>query len=95
MGSCNEGWLDTEVNTCKFKDKRIKKRFRSLLEDLWNGVGRPIPLACQDWPNTKAAYRFLSNARVAENEIMQGHFDTTQQRFKDTKELESPKFLAV
>ncbi len=86
MDSCNEGWLDTEVNTCKFKDKRIKKRFRSLLEDLWNGVGRPIPLACQDWSNTKAAYRFLSNARVAENEIMQGHFDTTQQRFKDTKE---------
>lgn len=85
MDSCNEAWLDAEVNGCTFKDKRIKKRYRSLIENLWNGVGRPIPLACQDWSNTKAAYRFLSNSRVAENEIMQGHFDTTQQRFQASK----------
>jgi hypothetical protein len=26
-------------------------------------------MACQDWANTKAAYRFLSNERVSEDSI--------------------------
>lgn len=78
-------WFDTELSTCKFKDERIKKRLRLLIANLWYGVGKPIPLACQDWANTKAAYRFLSNSRVAEDEIMQGHFSSTQQRVKNTK----------
>jgi hypothetical protein len=32
-----------------------------LLEHVCDAVGGSIPLACQDWANTKAAYRFLSN----------------------------------
>ena len=30
---------------------------------------------CQDWANTKAAYRFLSNDRVSEADILAGHFN--------------------
>ena len=37
-------------------------------------VGAPMPLACQDWANTKAAYRFSSNEAVSEAEILAGHF---------------------
>jgi len=29
----------------------------------------------QDWAGTKAAYRFFSNDRVSEEEILRGHFD--------------------
>src|ERR671911_767053 len=43
-------------------------------------VGAPIPLACQDWANTKAAYRFLSNEAVSEAEILAGHFHSTRSR---------------
>ena len=43
-------------------------------------VGESIPLACQDWANTKAAYRFFSNERVCEAEILAGHFESTRQR---------------
>lgn len=32
-----------------------------VLERLWKGMGQTIPLACQDWANTKAAYPFLDN----------------------------------
>lgn len=86
MINCNDRtWIDAELNDCKFKDGRIKKRCLSLLENFWHAVGKPIPLACQDWSNTKAAYRFLSNSRVSEDKIMQGHFSATQQRFKNTK----------
>ncbi len=45
-----------------------------------NGIGQTIPLACQDWANTKAAYRFFSNPRITEEEILSGHFACTQAR---------------
>jgi len=46
------------------------------------GLGERIPLVCQDWTNTKAAYRFLSNARVSEAAILAGHFQATRERFE-------------
>ena len=47
-------------------------------------VGETIPAACQDWANTKAAYRFLSNDRVSEAEILGGHFHATADRIGQT-----------
>jgi len=38
-------------------------------------------MACQDWAATKAAYRFFSNDRVSEAEILAGHFQATRDRF--------------
>ena len=43
-------------------------------------IGASLPLACQDWANTKAAYRFFSNGRVGEEEILSGHFRSTRDR---------------
>jgi len=43
-------------------------------------VGQPIPYACQDRANTKAAYRFLSNDRVTQANILSGHFESTCER---------------
>jgi hypothetical protein len=42
-------------------------------------------MACQDWANTKAAYRFLSNTRVNEGDILAGHFQATRDRFAATE----------
>jgi len=77
-------WVDRELTNSKFKDVRLGKRFRSLLEQLSSSPGGPIPLACQDWTHTKAAYRFLDNDRVSEAEILAGHFDSTRDRFSTT-----------
>jgi hypothetical protein len=62
------------TGVCEFDDVRLGRRFRSLLEQICEAVGESIPLACQDWANTKAAYRFLSNGRVNEEDILSGHF---------------------
>jgi len=43
-------------------------------------MGQSIPLVCQDWANTKAAYRFFSNERVSEADILAGHFQSTRER---------------
>jgi len=74
-------WTDREVDEGVFKDARLGKRFRELLIQLGGGMGESIPLACQDWANTKAAYRFFSNDRVQEGDILSGHFGATKERF--------------
>ena len=77
MGS----WIDQELAGCQFADERLGKRFSMLMGQLSTGLGRTIPLACGDWAATKAAYRFLDNARVSEREILAGHFGATRTRF--------------
>ena len=81
----DRAWFEREIEASKFRDVRLRKRFGMLLERLWKGMGRTIPLACQDWANTKAAYRFLDNDRVNEQDIMSGHFQATAQRFVVTE----------
>jgi Transposase DNA-binding len=78
-------WLDREVAGSNFQDGRLAARFRTLLDRLWRSVGQSIPLACQDWAQTKAAYRFLSNDRVSEHDILSGHFEATCARFQATE----------
>lgn len=73
-------WVDQEAADCEFKDERLGKRFRSLLAQLSSSPGDSIPLVCQDWANTKAAYRFFDNDRVSEAEILGGHFNATRDR---------------
>jgi hypothetical protein len=78
-------WLDAELHACNFADVRLGKRFRIVLERFSQGLGETIPLACQDWASTKAAYRFFSNRRVSEQEILAGHFQATRARFHVTE----------
>jgi len=77
-------WVDDELAGCKFADIRLEKRFKTLVDRLSEGIGETIPMACNDWANTKAAYRFLSNPRVTEDQILAGHFSSTRERFRET-----------
>jgi Transposase DNA-binding len=52
-----------------------------------SAMGQSIPLVCQDWANTKAAYRFFSNERVDEADILAGHFQSTRDRTAATDGL--------
>ena len=76
-----ETWVDRECAGCAFKDARLDRRLRMLLKRIGSAAGESIPLVCQDWANTKAAYRFLSNERVSEEDILAGHFQSTRDRF--------------
>src|SRR5580692_3062012 len=73
-------WINNEVMGCEFQDVRHGKRMRQLLEQFAGKVGATTPWACQDWANTKAAYRFFANERVTEADILAGHFASTQER---------------
>ena len=77
-------WFDDELAGSTFVDERLGKRLRQLVERLNGTMGASIPLACQDWANTKAAYRFFANDRVSEGDILAGHFQATRSRFAAT-----------
>jgi len=62
-------WSESEVDPKAFKDARLGRRCADLLRRLSDRVGGTIPLACQDWANTKAAYRFFANPKVEEDEM--------------------------
>ena len=79
-----DDWVDRETVGRAFKDERLGRRFKTLLSDTGGALGASLPLACQDWANTKAAYRFLSNERVDESDILSGHFAATAKRFAAT-----------
>ncbi len=87
MAKSTGDWIDNEREGCKFNDARLEKRFEKLLRQLSDGIGESIPLSCQDWANTKAAYRFFSNDRVSEADILAGHFQATADRFSATSGL--------
>jgi hypothetical protein len=80
-----DAWIDNEVVGCEFEDVRHGKRLRQLLEQLSSKVGAAAPWACQDWANTKAAYRFFGNERISEANILAGHFSSTRDRFVAAK----------
>ena len=77
-------WSQQEVDVGAFKDARLGRRFCDLLRRMSDGMGGSIPFACQDWTNTKAAYRFFSNPRVEEGDILGGHFAATRGRFDES-----------
>ena len=79
-------WIDQELHESVFQDTRLLRRLRLLLGQLAQAPGQSIALVCQDWANTKAAYRFLSNAQVNEADILTGHFDATGERIAATHE---------
>jgi hypothetical protein len=75
-----DAWFDRGLAGCSFADERLNKRLRKLVARMGSAMGESIPLVCQDWANTKAAYRFLSNDRVSEADILAGHFQSTRDR---------------
>lgn len=77
-------WVERELDGCAFPDQRLKTRLGKLLGDLGQRIGEPVPMACQDWAATKAAYRFFNNSRIDESIILAGHFGATTARFAAT-----------
>ena len=76
----HDHWINSEIDDNAFVDARLARRARVLLGQLAQALGQRIALICQDWTNIKAAYRFLSNERVNEADILTGHFKATQER---------------
>lgn len=68
-----EALIQGELEASVFPDKRLGKRLGIILDQFVDGTAESVPLACQDWSNTKAAYRFFANEQVTEEDILAWH----------------------
>jgi hypothetical protein len=75
-------WWEDELAGCTFNDARLGQRLHRLVARMDRSLGASLPFACQDWANTKAAYRFFANQRVSEAQILSGHFAATRERVR-------------
>lgn len=90
-------WAAKEFETLDLGDARLNRRAVLLAERLAQKPGASIPNACQTWSETIAAYRFLSNEDVSWDDVMQAHWQASEQRIgqhpvvlclQDTTELD-------
>ncbi len=79
-----DAWVEHELACVEFTDARLKTRLGHLLGDMGERIGQTLPMACQDWAATKAAYRFFNNPRVNDQAILAGHVAATAGRFSTT-----------
>jgi Transposase DNA-binding/Transposase Tn5 dimerisation domain len=75
-------WVETEVEACRLHDARHAKRLAQLLARLSEKPVQSIPTACHGWAETVAAYRFLDNPAIGEQEILSGHRHATLERMR-------------
>ena len=76
-----DAWVEHELAGGTFPDPRLKTRLGRLLGDLGERIGGTLPMVCQDWAATKAAYRFCDNPRIDDGVILAGHVAATAARF--------------
>jgi len=83
----NVGWAAEEMAQADMGDKRLKDRLISICDRFSESPESPINQACEDWAETKAAYRFFKNQDVNHRAILEAHRQRTAQRAKPYKTI--------
>ena len=78
-----EAWAVAELATINLNDKRLDRRGRKLADDLGRQPSASINQACEDWADSKAAYRFFANQSVTPEQILAPHTQRTVERMRD------------
>ena len=78
----NTSWTSEEFSKIGLKDKRLNRRCKKLASELGQQSTEPINQACEDWADTKAAYRFFDNPKVSPDKILAPHYQRTVKRMK-------------
>lgn len=76
----NNSWAAEEFAEVDLGDKRLNKRLISLCDRFSDAPESPINQACEDWSETKAAYRFFQNESVKTASILAPHRAKTARR---------------
>jgi hypothetical protein len=83
QGSEEKSWADEEFAEIDLNDERLDYRCQKLAEDLGQQPTAPINQACEDWADTKSAYRFFDNSKVTPEKVLKPHSQRTIERMKD------------
>ena len=83
-------WARQEFAEAALPDQRHHKRLHMIATAFAQKPTAPIPQACGNWAETKAAYRFFENEAIPPEAIRQPHHQATWQRVR-----QHPLILAV
>ena len=75
-------WASDEFAHSKLKDDRLNRRCQKLAATLGHQPTAPINQACEDWADSKAAYRFVANPHVTPGDLLLPHRQRTVERMK-------------
>lgn len=81
----NDDMFSNELEDIRFGDKRIDKRSKNLLSNLYAGINSGLTSSCGGKAEIKAAYRFFDNDLVEHNKILEPHYSKTLERIKKYK----------
>jgi len=76
----SSGWSASEFEAVDFGDKRLNIRLQKIANSLSESPKASINQACEDWSQSKAAYRFFQNSTVSESKILDSHIIKTIER---------------
>jgi len=57
----SNGWATEELEHLDLGDKRLNERLTKICDSFSECPESPINQSCEDWAETKAAYRFFKN----------------------------------
>jgi hypothetical protein len=80
-------WCRDEFATVELQDARLNSRCGELAVQLATQPSGPINRACEDWADTKAAYRFFDNDKVTPERIRAPHHQRTVERIAQYKHV--------
>ncbi len=75
-------WVTEELAQADFGEKRLTKRFMSLVSNLAEQPEASVAQASGDWATTKATYRFWNNKQVTPEAIRAAHRKSTEERMQ-------------
>jgi len=76
-------WCEEELSTVDLGDKRLDWRIREVATKLAAQPMASINQACEDWADTKAAYRLFANQRVTDEKILKPSQQRTRERMQE------------
>lgn len=90
-----EPWAYQELEHAQLGDARLNCRLARLVEDLAAQPTASVPQACENWPATKAAYRFWDSEKVTAKAIGLAHQKKTQERIKADWQNQQQRVLVI
>jgi hypothetical protein len=80
-------WCLDEFAAAELGDARLNARCGELAVQLAKQPNGPINRSCEDWADTKAAYRFFDNDQVTPERIQLPHYERTVERMAQQKRV--------
>jgi len=76
-------WVNEELKDADLHDKRLNRRFATLLDQLGGNPTASIPAACGGYAEMMAAYRFFNNEKVDFENVLQPHIEASLRRMAE------------